>query len=417
MRERGRFRIGIILGIVLGVMVAFAAIPVFTESPSFLKGFLTCLVFVSGVLVVRMILVRKFMTGSQVSFDLKRYSRVLGILIISFGLAIVGLLGFAINDWMEEQKRVRQSQVHAISDLSESIQKTGLIYLMRNVLDQVDEDLRTLPDRKLSEETIMRIAALSYAFEPYVQISIDSTTNKKLSRERGQLLLALAGLSLDTATLKKITFNTSFAGADLENASLKGFNLSGVDLQGANLKNADLHGTNLEGANLSYSNLWGTKMRFSILKGADLRRANMKWSDLSHSNLQNANLNGVDLRFAQVQNAFLAGALIQWSYLVGTILKFSDLTKADFFGTTLEKAQLNGANFTDANFTQAYLVDANFTDSNITRADFSRAYVANKDWLELLNESNVTGADEINTEYKLSPSENIYRLEKIEKTY
>ncbi len=164
------------------------------------------------------------------------------------GALMGGILGFGItrqNELLKAQIQYQARSIEQQSELIESVKKGSLVFLMSHILDKVDEELTNHPRRTLSKETIARIAALNTAFQPYAYVKGDSLSVKKLSPERGQLLLVLSIMNMDSSSFDTIKAKTSFAGADLRGANLNGANLSGVDLRDANLKEADLRGANL----------------------------------------------------------------------------------------------------------------------------------------------------------------------------
>lgn len=68
---------------------------------------------------------------------------------------------------------------------------------------------------KLSLSLIGQIAALSQAFKPYRFLDRDTLIGRPLSPERGQLLVTICGLPLDTVTLERIFDRSTFKEADL----------------------------------------------------------------------------------------------------------------------------------------------------------------------------------------------------------
>jgi uncharacterized protein YjbI with pentapeptide repeats len=132
---------------------------------------------------------------------------------------------------------------------------------------------------------------------------------KPLSPERGQLLITLTRLPLDTHTNRKIYQSTIFKAADLRGANLRAVDLKAADLRAANLRGADLSEADLNEANLREANLI-----IANLSGADLSRADLSGAYLMGAYLIRAKLNRVNLRSA---------------YLLGADLSEADLSEAD----------------------------------------------------------------------------------------
>jgi len=338
---------------------------------------------------------------------------------IVLGALMAGALSFLfLNELVKAQTQYQQLHIAQQAELIESIRKSGLLNLMSNVLDKIDDELKNNPKRMLSDETIARITALSYSFKPYTHFEGDSLSEKKLSPERGQLLLVLSRMNIDSGSLHKIMFQASFSGADLREVDLRGADLRGTDLRGADLQDANLQGTKFNEADLRSANLWGANLSKANLDSADLKRADLRWADLNGADLRRANLNGANLTSAQLRRTNLRGAVIQWADVSGAFLNEANLDSADLTGTSLQRAHLADSDLSKANLTMANLTEANLTGANLTGAELSRAIVSEENWLILLNEWLVTGAKEIQSRYKMTddhsnhPSQ--YRLEKIE---
>src|SRR5204862_7893161 len=150
----------------------------------------------------------------------------------------------------DQNKRIREQ-----SELIESCRRSSLVILMNDILDKVDDDLKNNPGGKLSDKTIASIvAAFNYTFIPYRYWEGDSLSEKKLSPEKGQLLLELFIKNIDTSSFNKIKLNAHFSGADLRKGDLRGVDLSGADLKDVDLSDADLSGASLSSADLRGAN-------------------------------------------------------------------------------------------------------------------------------------------------------------------
>lgn len=193
---------------------------------------------------------------------------VLGIF-VSLGGLTGTLLLMNQNELLEAQNIKIDSQTELMNQqmfLSEASRRSALVVLMSNIMDKVDTEIESQQKGlsfkqkekrkyKLSQSLIGQIAALSYSFKPYRYMEGGSLIEKPLSPERGQLLITLTLLPLDTATLKKIYQSATFQWADLQDADLEKADLRGVILSSANLREVNLSGANLSGANLSEADL------------------------------------------------------------------------------------------------------------------------------------------------------------------
>lgn len=294
-----------------------------------------------------------------------------------------------------------QKEIALQAEAIEYLRQSGLGDLMGNVLKKAEDEIKLDPKRSLTDGTIAQIAALSYSFKPYKLTEGDSSFKKLLSPERGQLLLMLAGMNMDSVSFNRVLAQTSFSGADLSEADLQGRYLAGADLAGADLHGANLQGAQLQHANLDKANLWGANMQQARLSGASMTRVDLRWADLNGADLNGADLHEADLSSAQLRNADLRGAILQWTDFIGAFLNEADLTGADMFRASLKRANLAGTNMRDVKMKMAVLSESNLTGANLSGADLSDVVVAEKEWLIRLDDYLVTGAKAIQDSFNV----------------
>jgi uncharacterized protein YjbI with pentapeptide repeats len=428
MKRSSVFLTGIILGGLLGAMMTLLWNPALMKDPSFLLGGIASLVFVLLAIVSLLIWNRvKEIQGKAYSSG-RKYRAAFVMLLAVLSCFVF----FWQNALHKERVHLQKNQIEKQQDLVESNRTSGLLFLLGNIQDRMDDELSQNPTRILSDETINRISALSYFFKPYLTVGGDSLSEKKLSPERGYLLLAISHMDLDSGCLHKIWSRTSFEWADLRSAELQGADLKGTNLRSADLQGANLQGANLQETNLRAGNLWGANLSQADLTGADMRRAVLSWAGLNGAILNEANLNSVSMISASLRKVEMNNTRIQWADLSGSFLNESNLVKADLFGTILEKAQLYRANLSQVNLRLANLIDANLKEANLsgvnlseakllradlTGSELNRVTVFEKDWLTRLNEWRVIGGNDFNQIYQVVDSivnEKTYlRLEKI----
>ena len=322
------------------------------------------------------------------------------------GICIAGVAGFFYLSAIIQQKytaqiQLQQSQIDRQTALLDSGRQVGMINRMNIVLANVSKELDQTRERKLSDETIEQIAALSYSFTSHLYLDYDGIPSNMRSPERGQLLLLLSSMHIDTGCLKHIMKKTSFAGAILRDANLEGINLYGVNLQGADLQDANLIGAHLDGANLSFANLWGADLHQANLAGANLKRADLSWSNLNGADLQWTNLQEADLVAAKARKTKFRGSFLQWADLGGASLNEADLENTDMFRCNLKKAQLENANLGGSILTYAILSEANLHGLNLADAVLSNLIISDQHWLKRLEDWQVNGAFEIQRKYKM----------------
>ncbi len=335
------------------------------------------------------------------------------------GICIAGAASFFyLSDFMQQkytaQIQLQQSHIDQQAAPIDSGRQIGMINMMNIILANVHEELGKTTERKLSDETIEQIAALSYSFNSHVYLESHGIPPHQRSPERGQLLLLLTTMQIDSGCLHKIMTKTSFAGALLREADLEGTNLAGVDLQGADLQDANLQGANLDSANLSFVNLWGANLHQAHLNGTNLKRADLSWSILNEADLEKSDLKEADLTSAQLRKTNLRGAILKWADLNGAFLNEADLTGADMFRSNLVRTQMTGTILNAANMSLTNMMEASLINADLTGTTLNDAVVSNKNWLTLLAEWQVTSANEIQLDYKLEEEafngKPIYRL-------
>ena len=335
------------------------------------------------------------------------------------GFIIGGLFaGAVVFAWMkgllEESSKQQQLELKEQTGMIEASRNSGLVRMLANVLDLIDNELQDNPKRMLSDVTIARVAALAYAFKPYTHPEDDSLSARMLSPEKGELLLALSALKLDSGSLHKIFYSTSFAFADLRDADLGGADLQGIDLSGAYLRGANLKGANLTAANLSFADVWSANMSNASLMDANLKRAEVSWADLNGADLRGADVTEANLISSQLRKADLRGSILRLTDFTGAFLNEARLDSTDMFRTTLRRANLEGASLTKADMNLANAVEANLTKVNLAGTNLSDVVVAEGNWLKLLNDWQVSGAEVIGDSYKvvdeLSTGRHLYQL-------
>lgn len=404
MKEKKYLLIGLVFGIVMGWVLGFLRLPQLEKNCSFLLGFIAALAIVSLVLLLLNAWNRNFLLGlmgkKTVSEDSKSPPIHPFVWIILLGILVLGGVvgGLTVYRQTESFKLQIQNQDQKILDMEtllDSVKRNDLKPLTRIILEDVGEELKRNPGRRLSETTIARIADLSFSFKPYQYIQEDSLSKKALSPERGQLLQALVFMNIDSGSFAQIIQSGIFARADLRGARLKGSDLSGINLQEANLRDADLSGANLKGADLKKANLWGANLNQANLNNANLIDVELSWAQLNEATLRLANLNGANLTNAQLRKADLYDANFQRAEAGGALFNEANLTSVNFYGTRLIRANLSQANLSYSDLRKTNLSEADLVGARLNKALID-AY-----WLENLIEWKPTGVKELRENYTI----------------
>lgn len=297
--------------------------------------------------------------GDITSHTLWRFTRIglfaiLAVLIpICFLATQTYILAKQNNKLDYQNKRIEQQTF-----LQEAERRSSLVFLFNNVLDKIDEELKTQKGESdtLSNLLIGRIVSLSRALRPYQYLEGDNIIETPISPERGQLLVSLVETNLDTNTIVKI-----FKKADFTHA----------DLKGANLGNAKLFGVDLRFSDLSHANLSGADLGFAKLQEANLNRANLRGADLFGAILYKANLKEASLERANLWTVILTGAILK-----DANLKYARLSEA-----LLMKADLRGSDLAESDLRQAKLAYANLKGVDFSEADINEIFVKRRDWI------------------------------------
>ena len=303
---------------------------------------------------------------------------IFNTLFISFGGLLGTVLIFNQNKLLTQQNALLERQNIRIDQqtyLQEADRRSSLIFLMGNLLDAVDKELKAdvgQPGiRDLSPQIIGRVIALSKSLRPYRYLNGDTLIPRELSPERGQLLLSIVTSQIDNSSVRRIFQGADFSYADMRGAVLSGEYLEGINLYAADLSNAVLDETNLNRANLSSANMENAIFARATLQSARLREANLRNTYFESANLRQANcyaaqmrgakLNGADLwhtHFSQanLDHADLSGALMSQTSLEGTSLDSTIVYEQDWL---LKMAQTGKDSIRGiSNLSAAYLVDS-----------------------------------------------------------
>jgi uncharacterized protein YjbI with pentapeptide repeats len=290
------------------------------------------------------------------------------------------------NKLLTQQNHLLQSQNYRLDQqtyLQEADRRSSLIFLMGNLLDAMDRELKSdvgQPGvRDLSPQIIGRVVALSKSLRPYRYLESDSLVARELSPERGQLLVSIVNSQIDNSSLRRIFQFSDFSFADLKGAVLSGEFLSGINLRRADLANATLDET-------------------------DLSRADLSGADLSDAVLARANLREARFRQSILKNAYLESA---------------DLTQASFYEANMRSANLAGAMLRQTHFTKADLSGANLFGATVLRTGFEEAIldsvaVNSFDWLARLpttGQDSIRGMNYLMSRYKVDSSHTNSRIQ------
>lgn len=230
-----------------------------------------------------------------------------------------------------EKYDIQNKRIEQQTYLQEAERRSSLVFLFDNVLNKIDEELRSNPStRELSPQLIGRIAALSKALKPYRFLEGDTITSQMSSPERGQVLLSLLA-----SKLSQNTYDQIFLLSDFSYATLQSVNLDGMYLRNINLSHAVLQSVSLTGADLRHANL----------EGAEITDAHVQWTGMRAK--------AAYFDFANFYNA--------------------RVTDSDFGGCSFEYTNFSQARLEKVAFQRASFIQAKFEDVTADSLDFSEA--------------------------------------------
>jgi uncharacterized protein YjbI with pentapeptide repeats len=335
----------------------------------------------------------------------KKSNRVLLIGSV-LGIAIILLLVLLLkrqNHLIMQRAEQHAEMLRKQEILIETKRRSGLMPLMKNLLEQVSAEVEINPSRSISEKLIKQLAILSDSFQPdsYNYVESDSLEKDDLNQERGQLLLYLASMNIDPTSFDQIKKNVSFSKADLEGADLKDLNLSGINLMSAHLKGADLSRVNLSKANLKGANLWGSKLIGANLQEAALNRVDLRWATADSVTMAGADLSGAFLESAKVRNANFSGTLARHAFFNGALFNESVFNGTDLFRTDLRKALFLSVRLTAVDLSEGNISEADFDHATLDSVLLINTRVNEENWLDLLDSWKVSGRKKIQDEYQV----------------
>jgi DNA-binding protein YbaB len=240
------------------------------------------------------------------------------------------------NDKLDDQNRRIEQQTF----LQEAERRSSLVFLFDNVLDKLDDELKTNPiQRKLSPQLIGRIVSLSKALKPYRFLDGDTLTTQASSPERGQLLISLMTSKLHISTYEQI-----FTSADFSFSTIEGVNLDAAMLRNVNLAHSYLENISLVGADLSYANLSHSKLinirayqNGSPPKGAKFNFTNFFNTEILKSDLSASVFEHTNFTQTTFKNTFLREAFLKETEFLNTIMDSIQFEGTTFLKTTFKQ--------------------------------------------------------------------------------
>ncbi|MDY8136598.1 pentapeptide repeat-containing protein [Aquimarina sp. 2201CG5-10] len=233
------------------------------------------------------------------------------------------------------------------SDLVESQRRSSLVFVMDNVLGDLNDELKykgVNSANNISNTLEARIVSLSRAMKPYKYKEGNKLIEKEISPERGQLLYSLVKSDLGEQSLSDIFRTGDFEYSDLKDAYLgEKFFLRYIKLNHSNLSRAHMPKADLSNSELIDAEMDNVNLSEAILKRASLKRANLKKSELAGADLTYANLFEADLTGADLSEAKLWGTKLNEADLTDVILDNAIVHREDWIAYVSDSLDLDGS--------------------------------------------------------------------------
>ena len=378
--------IGWIGSLLLGWMLGYLHLPYIPQNQGFAVGLL-CGLTVWALIAV----IRQFWFSQSKG----RPMAWVAMLLVAGGL-LAALWNAESNRTLRQENLTREYQLVRDSLRLHAEQQMIHARLMVSYLEGIQRTLATSPHRSLSDTTITTLARISQSFQPFPAIQADTIAAHSLSPERGQLLLALLTLHLDSGSFSRIKQAVTFAHADLHDTDLAGLDLSGADLRSASFRNADLTSVDCRDCDLRSADFTGAVANEANFTDSDMRRVVFHWTEAKGAKLQNAFLDGADLSNAVLERADLSGSMYQWGEMGGANLYQATATGVDFMKTGLREV-----NFTETNLTESNLRRTDLAGAKLAGAILTGVSVNLDNWIDLLDTWSVSGSGEIHHRYRV----------------
>jgi uncharacterized protein YjbI with pentapeptide repeats len=234
-------------------------------------------------------------TSDLIASLIQRLTRI-GFIALLFAILPTTLMIYQ-NSLIKTQNQKIQEQTY----LAEAARRSAQMFIMGDVLSDINNELEQSGNRKLSNTLVGRIVGLSRAMKPYRYLLNDKLIDNPISPERGQLLITLCKSEIeDSFFVDRILQESDFTKSELQNINFKNvvlrdINLAEADLSNSSLVNLDARRASFENANLKNADLEDANLSF-----ANLTNANLSGAILIHTKLSKANLTNVNLENAKV---------------------------------------------------------------------------------------------------------------------
>jgi len=262
---------------------------------------------------------------------------------LGIGTAVSIFLAYQANRLVNEQNKlvkVQNSIIEQQSHLQEAERRSSYIFLMSNILDNLESDLKT--ESTISETTQSRLIALSSALKPYKYLDKDSLTDYKISIEKGYLFKTLINLNVPSSLINPILSKSDFRYTDLAgirstrndtideinlsnsyfneslftNSIFKKINCFDCKIYNSEIDNIEVHNFNCEDCDINdavfkkinsnykqpHQNIKSSELSWKEKENIRQPKFNFKNITIRNSKFKDINLKNFDFWFAEIKN-------------------------------------------------------------------------------------------------------------------
>jgi len=386
--------IALFLACVLGWSLGLLKIPYFERDSSYFFG------LVAGLSLGFIILIYARSDHKDRNQKSTIYATVVSILSLC-------LIASTIYLWNENRKFRERSYIeneklqdHNDFIIAELRAKASVI--LDSTIWRIREEHRD--NGNVSLESIATLKAINRIFIPNL-IEYSDRYTIKTSPERGQMLLLLKALNLDSISFSRIINSISFEYADLRKADLVGSNLEGINLKNAMLQESNLNQVNFSNAIISDANFEKSTMKGAVLSNTIATNSNFQWVNMDSITITNSTFHE-----SLMQNSTLNHAQIQRSNFHRSVLSFVKMNNAEITGgnwdySYLTKASIKGSKFENTEMVGVNLSETLMDESHFENVNLDFAYVNDTNWFNLLEDYGVVNYEEIEKTYDIQDNE------------
>lgn len=240
--------------------------------------------------------------------------------------------------------KTQNERIDQQTKLLEASRRSSQMFIMSEVLSDLNDETRNAygDTLEISRGLIGRISALSRSMKPYYFLEDSLIIDKKISPERGQLLIALLSVRISEDQLSEIIDNGIFDYAELEGITVRNKDLTDIKLNEAKLSrsvflNTILDVDGLGGANLTDCQFVDCSIKHApgAINGANFANSLFESGEISSQELETREVDFSHSTFHEIliKGQFSSSSFKEVRFLNST-MEGVDFFSCDFSGST-----------------------------------------------------------------------------------